>query len=124
MRDAMLEFGKITPATKSVLATSANIIDFGLASKPGEVHGCKACFRIKTAMVSGDSMQMEILDCSTENGTYSVAAVSPVIAGAEAGDIIEVPMPVDLLRYCKAGVMPASSGTFTANEVTAWIEFR
>jgi len=124
MKDALLEFGTITPATKATLAVSANKVNFGRTSKPGEVYGCKACFRINSDLASGDSVQMEVLDCATENGTYGVVAVSPVISGAKAGDIIEVPMPVDLKQFCEAGCMPSSTGTFTSITVTAWIEFR
>lgn len=124
MRDALLNFGAIAPATKATRAVSANKINFGGVHKPGNVENAKACFRLGDDIASGDTVQMEVLGCSTENGTYGVCSCSAVISSGKEGDIIEVPLPIDAPAYLEAGVMPNSSGTFTPIDVTAWIEFR
>ena len=124
MRDALLNFGKLQPATKATRVYSANQLDLGAVKQNlGDVKNLYACFQLGKAVTSGDSFTFEIYD-SADNSTYALAIAGKEITSGAKGDIIEVPIPKSVRRYLKTGCYPASTGTLTAQDVESWLEFR
>jgi hypothetical protein len=123
MRDAKLIFGKLQPATKATRVYSADVIDLGVEKQNlGDVKNLYACFQLSKAITSGDNFTCEIHD-SADNATYALAVAGAAVASGAVGDIIKVPVPKTVKRYLKAAVMPASTGTLTAQDINAWLEF-
>lgn len=123
MRDALLIFGKLQPATKATRVYSEDVIDLGVEEQNlGDVKNLYACFQLGKAITSGDSFTFEVHD-SADNSTFALAVAGAAVASGAVGDVIKVPIPKTVRRYLKAACLPASTGTLTSQDVKAWLEF-
>lgn len=122
MRDANLIFGEIAAATKATRAYSADALDMEVVQNLGDVKNLYVCFQLEKDVTSGDTFTMELHD-SADNSTYALVIAGAEVAAGKAGDIIKLPVPKTVRRYVKAGCYPASTGTLTAQDITAWFEF-
>ncbi len=124
MRDAMLDFGKLQPATKTTRVYSANQLDLGVVKQNlGDVKNLYVCFQLGEDVASGDTFLFELYD-SADNSSYALISNGAAISSGKAGDIFTVPVPKSVRRYLKAGCYPNSSGTLDAQDINAWLEFR
>jgi len=123
MRDKLLIFGKIELAVKNTAVYSADSLDLNTPAvqHTGRIGNVVVKFRVDDDFESVDSFIPIIME-SADNSTYTELMRGPQIDKPAAGDFITLPMPNTHKRYLKAGAVPISSGTFTASEVTAWIE--
>ena len=124
MRDALLNFGKLQPATKATRVYSANQLDLGVVKQNlGDVKNLYVCFQLGEDVASGDTFLFELYD-SADNSTYAlISSNGTAITSGKAGDIIKVPVPKSVRRYLKAGCYPNSSGTLDAQDIECWLEF-
>lgn len=121
MKDALLNFGDISAATKATVAYSANILDMGKTTNTGNGDQVNVIFEAATAMDSADTVACQLYECATVNGTYTLCAQGAAVCLGAHGTC-SVPVPREHKRYLKAGVLPASSGTFTATTIKADIQ--
>lgn len=121
MKDALLKFGDISAATKATVAYSANILDMGKTTKTGNGDQVNVIFEAATAMDSADTVACQLYECDTVNGTFVLCAQGVAVC-LDAHGKYALPVPRTHKRFLKAGVLPASSGTFTATTIKADIQ--
>lgn len=128
MRDLL--FGAIAAATSGTRAYSADSIDFGASNsrladtnlKTGNQNEAAIVFSLAAALAAIDYVTPVIQD-SADGSTWADIVVGPACAPAHAAGVCAViPFPYKHRRYVRAGVLPTSSGTFTAVTVNAWVE--
>lgn len=116
MKDKILEFGSIASfAASSADTYCSDVIDLGVDG--GILAGginAKVVFIALTA-VTGFTPKIYSGSTNTPTDVYAQGAKQSSLA---AGDIVEVPLPMKLLRYVRAG----GTATATSGSVSAHVE--
>ncbi|MCK9331229.1 MAG: hypothetical protein M0Q94_15240 [Candidatus Cloacimonetes bacterium] len=127
MRDALLKFGSLSLATKATAVYSADVIDFG-ASHDAEWDEANSPdvvvkFRAEAAFASTDGYQ-PLIQVSADNSSWTTVMTGPTVSAPVKNQVYEMQIPRSdtAWRYMRVGAIPASTGTFTAKTMTAWIE--
>ena len=133
MRDVLGHYGAIALATKAVDVFSADTLDLAAISarslrhtRMGHTFGIggrdlMVVFSAGTDFSTVDDVTPFIQD-GADATTFAKIYTGPLIEGPNAGILIALPFPPKSRRYSRVGCTPASSGTFTAETVTAWLE--
>jgi len=125
MKDALLDFGSMTLATKTT-AVYSQALDFGTLSgftthttgmdKPADI-----VVRTAVAFNAADNVIITVQD-SADDSTF-LDLYSGVLVEAPGIGVIQIlPMPTQHRRYVRIKAYPNSSGTFTETAITAYIE--
>ncbi|MBU1081619.1 MAG: hypothetical protein KKB59_14140 [Spirochaetes bacterium] len=131
MRDALLDFGAISLATKDTAVSAANSIKLGAidsrsvfsSHRTGRAQaGFEAVFVPSADFVSVDSFIPFIEDSADGSSWTTILTGAQCAGGIKAGVSVKMPIPNDHRQYIRAGCTPKSTGTFTAKTVNAWLE--
>jgi hypothetical protein len=128
MKDALLDFGTLSLATKDTKVYSSNTLDFGSIdsgsnfTKHTEEPYLTLVVKAAVAFNAADSVQISIQD-SADNSSFADLVTGPVIATPGVGTVALMDMPKQHRRYVRVAANPTSSGTLTATDITAYLEF-
>ena len=107
-------------------AASTNVIDLGANETAlGEEENLRLVCHVTTTFAGGTSLAIELKQCATVGGSYTVLAVSDVYAQAElvAGTkIFDIGLPCTHQRYLALNF--DDTGEFTGGKITAYITAR
>ena len=120
MRDALLDFGAITAATKDTVAYSANVLDMGATRKTGNLDNINVVIEAGADFASADTVAVQLYD-SADGSTFALIQQSAAVT-LKQGETFAMPVPKTHRRYLKAAVLPKSTGTFTSTSITACIQ--
>ena len=123
MRDKLLMFGALSLATKDTAVYSADYLDMGEPEthNTGNDGNIDIVFQPAADFKAVDSMEPFLQD-SADGSSWATIATGKLTAKPSALTQITMPMPSSHRRYLRVGATPASTGTFTATTVNAWIE--
>lgn len=125
MRDALLDFGKITAFAASSGETYCdNVLDLGARNADDTQVLTASCFGsdtpavvVFTATAPVTGFTPKVYSGATSSPT-EVYGCGPRVAAMAAGDTVKIPVPIKCARYLRAG----GTATATSGAVTAHIE--
>ena len=133
MRDVLGVYGAIALKTAAVDVYSADTLDLSAISARALRHTRMG----HTIGVGGRDLGVVFSagsDFSTVDGitpfiqdganasSFATIYTGPTITAPNKGVIIVLPFPRKSRRFSRVGATPATTGTFTAETVTAWLE--
>lgn len=136
MVDALLSFGALALATKDTKVYSADYLDFEAMNAKsrfyegsgadnhttGMIDDLMVVFNVPVALASGDSAAFGLQDSADASSWADLATLEPATAAALPAGNYAYAVPKTHRRYVRAFATPASTGTFTAKTVNAYLE--
>jgi hypothetical protein len=114
---------------------STNLVDLGvlydhkgtaLLSDGPENGDSRLIVSVAVAPTAGTGLQVELVDCATESGTYKptgigVNAAIPIATLVAGYEILNVPLPRGIMRYVKILYTTTGDHSLSAGTVNAYI---